>query len=138
MKENLFGKTISELKLLVSHLSLPSYTANQIADWLYKKNISSVDLMTNLSKAARKVLDDSYCIEFNTLIREEKSKDGTIKYLYSVGGEKYIETVCIPEQKRNTLCVSAQVGCKMGCIFCLTGRQGFQGNLTVAGILSHF
>jgi len=136
MKENLFGKTISELKLLASHLSLPSYTANQIADWLYKKNISSVDRMTNLSKAARKILDNGYCIELNTLIKEEASRDGTIKYLYSVGGEKYIETVCIPEQKRNTLCVSAQVGCKMGCIFCLTGRQGFQGNLTAGGILS--
>jgi 23S rRNA (adenine2503-C2)-methyltransferase len=136
MKENLFGKTISELKSLAGHLNLPSYTANQIADWLYKKNISSVEQMTNLPKSARKILDNSYCIEFNKLIKEEVSRDGTIKYLYSVGGEKYIETVCIPEQKRNTLCVSTQVGCKMGCIFCLTGRQGFQQNLSPDQILS--
>jgi len=136
MEDNLFGKTISELRLIVTGLNLPVYTASQIANWLYKKNITSVDRMTNLSKSARQKLNESYTINFNTLVREETSRDGTIKYLYSVGDGKYIETVCIPEQKRNTLCVSTQVGCKMGCIFCLTGKQGFQGNLSTAGILS--
>jgi 23S rRNA (adenine2503-C2)-methyltransferase len=135
MKDNLFGKTISELRPIVKLINLPAYTANQVADWLYKKNITSVDQMTNLSKYAREKLDESYTINFNTLVKEEISADGTIKYLYSVGDEKYIETVCIPEQKRKTLCISTQVGCKMGCIFCLTGKQGFQGNLSTAGIL---
>ena len=136
MSDNLFGKTIAELRLITESLDLPDYASNQIADWLYKKNISSVDDMTNLSKSARQALNDRYYIGINPPVKEEISKDGTVKYLFSVKDGKYIETVYIPEQKRRTLCISTQVGCKMGCIFCITGKQGFQGNLDTGEILN--
>jgi len=136
MSDNLFGKTIAELKLISESLDLPDYTSSQIADWLYKKNISSVDDMTNLSKSARQALSDRYYIGTSLPVKEEISKDGTIKYLFSVKDRKYIETVYIPEQKRKTLCISTQIGCKMGCIFCITGKQGFQGNLDTGEILN--
>ncbi len=136
MSDNLFGKTIAELKLIAESLDLPDYASSQIADWLYKKNVSSVDDMTNLSKYARQVLNDRYYIGTGTPVKEEISRDGTIKYLFSVKDGKYIETVYIPEQKRRTLCISTQIGCKMGCIFCITGKQGFQGNLNTGEILN--
>ncbi len=136
MSDNLFGKTIAELKLIAESLDLPGYASRQIADWLYKKNISSVEDMTNLSKSARQALNDRYYISTNPPVKEEISKDGTRKYLFSVKDGKYIETVYIPEQKRRTLCISTQIGCKMGCIFCITGKQGFQGNLDTGEILN--
>lgn len=136
MSDNLFGKTIAELKIIAESLDLPGYASGQIADWLYKKNISSVDEMTNLSKFTRQALNDRYYIGTCLPIKEEISKDGTIKYLFSVKDGKYIETVYIPEQKRRTLCISTQIGCKMGCIFCITGKQGFQGNLDPGEILN--
>ena len=136
MSDNLFGKTIAELKLIAESLDLPGYASSQIANWLYKKNISSVDDMTDLPKSARQALNDRYYIGTSLPVKEEISKDGTIKYLFSVKDRKYIETVYIPEQKRRTLCISTQIGCKMGCIFCITGKQGFQGNLDTGEILN--
>jgi 23S rRNA (adenine2503-C2)-methyltransferase len=136
MSDNLFGKTLSELKLIAESLDLPGYTAGQISDWLYKKNISSIDEMTNLSKSARQALNDRYYIDISPPVKEEISRDGTRKYLFSVKEGKYIEAVYIPEQKRRTLCISTQIGCRMGCIFCITGKQGFQGNLDTGEILN--
>jgi 23S rRNA (adenine2503-C2)-methyltransferase len=136
MSENLFGKTISELKLITESLDLPGYTSGQIADWLYKKNIPAIDGMTNLSKSARQALDERFYINYSPPVKEEKSRDGTRKYLFSVKEGKFIETVYIPEQKRRTLCISTQIGCGMGCIFCITGKQGFQGNLDTGEILN--
>ena len=136
MDNNLFGKTLSGLNDIVKSLHLPGYTAMQIADWLYKKNISSIDEMTNLSKPVRSILHKEYKIHLNSFVKEQTSNDGTRKYLFDVGDDKYIETVFIPEGKRKTLCISTQTGCKMGCIFCLTGKQGFQGNLSEGEILS--
>ncbi len=135
MNDNLFGKTLSELRIITESLNLPRYAADQIADWLYKKNISSINEMTNLSKSVREALNAKYRIYFNPVVKEETSADGTKKYLFSVKEGKYIESVFIPEQKRRTLCVSTQVGCSMGCIFCITGKQGFQGNLSPGEIL---
>jgi 23S rRNA (adenine2503-C2)-methyltransferase len=136
MSENLFGKTISELKLITESLDLPGYTSGQIADWLYKKNIPVIDRMTNLSKSARQALNERFYINYSPSVKEEKSTDGTRKSLFSVKDGKYIETVYIPEHKRRTLCISSQIGCGMGCIFCLTGKQGFQGNLDTGEILN--
>jgi 23S rRNA (adenine2503-C2)-methyltransferase len=136
MRDNLFGKTIAELKLIAESLGLPGYASRQIADWLYKKNIPAIDGMTNLSKSSRQALNDRYYIGTSPPAKEEISKDGTRKYLFSVKDGKYIETVFIPEQKRRTLCVSTQIGCKMRCIFCITGKQGFQGNLDTGEILN--
>ena len=135
MKQALFGKTLDELKDVVSELQLPAFTSKQIADWLYKKNISDINEMSNLSKKARQLLEEKYEIGLTPPINVQTSADGTKKYLFTADGH-FIEAAYIPEQKRHTLCVSSQAGCKMNCLFCMTGKQGFQDNLTVNQILN--
>lgn len=137
-KENLYGKTISELITVVKRLKLPGYSAKQIADWLYKKEIDSIDAMSNISVKTRHLLSDEYIYGLSAPISCSASSDGTKKYLYKVLTDKYIETAYIPDNERGTICVSSQAGCKMGCIFCMTGRQGFQGNLSSNEILNQF
>jgi 23S rRNA (adenine2503-C2)-methyltransferase len=138
MKEKLFGLNLDELKAVAATLGLPSYTARQISEWLYHKEISSIDEMTNLSLKARAQLSASYDLGLNPPMDEQVSADGTKKYLFPALQKKYIETAFIPDGKRSTVCVSSQVGCKMGCLFCMTGKQGFQGNLTSGEILNQF
>ncbi len=136
MKEKLFGKTLDELQVLVAELGLPKFTAKQIADWLYKKSISSIDEMTNLSIKARELLNEKYEFGLTQHTRVQESIDGTKKYLFPTGQHKFIETAMIPEADRRTVCVSSQVGCKMGCLFCFTAKQGFQGQLTAGEIVN--
>ena len=136
MKDSLFGKTLDELKGVCSHAGLPAYTAKQIADWLYKKPVSSIDEMTNLSKKAREILSSEFEFGLSNHVRLQESSDGTRKYLFPVKQDKFIETAMIPENDRVTVCVSSQVGCKMGCLFCMTGKQGFQGQLTAGEIVN--
>ncbi|MEN8201769.1 MAG: 23S rRNA (adenine(2503)-C(2))-methyltransferase RlmN [Bacteroidota bacterium] len=138
MRKTLFGLSLEELGILADKLGLPSYTARQIAEWLYHKEISSIDEMTNLSLKVRARLSASYDLGISPPMDEQVSTDGTKKYLFPALQEKYIETAFIPDGKRNTVCVSSQVGCKMGCLFCMTGKQGFQGNLTSGEILNQF
>lgn len=135
MKEPLFGKTLSELQQIILNLDLPKFTAGQIANWLYKNKITSIGQMTNLSKKARVLLEEKYTIGLENPVSVQTSADGTKKYLFKAGGG-YIESAFIPEGKRNTLCVSSQVGCKMRCLFCMTARQGLQANLTSNRILN--
>ena len=172
----LLGKTLEELKEIALELSLPAFTAKQIADWLYKKRVTSIDKMTNLSKSARERLSKEFVIGIDQTLQVVTSQDGTRKYLFkpqsaaeqqSTAGQQStakqqstaerqsaaeqqstagpqgcasgsIESVIIPDNERKTICVSSQVGCKMACTFCMTGRQGFHGNLSVASILSQF
>jgi len=134
--EYLIGKTLSELEEIVVKLELPKFTAKQIAQWLYQKDITSIEEMTNLSKDARNKLSDHYEIGLQTFSDVQESIDGTKKYLFPVNQQKFIEAAYIPEENRNTLCVSSQVGCKMGCLFCMTARQGFQAHLTAGQIVN--
>lgn len=166
----LLGKTLEELKEIALELSLPAFTAKQIADWLYKKRVTSIDKMTNLSKSARERLSKEFVIGIDQTLQVVTSQDGTKKYLFkplcTAGRQSTaeqqstterqsaaeqqstaeqpgcasgsIESVIIPDNERKTICVSSQVGCKMACTFCMTGRQGFHGNLSVASILSQF
>ena len=136
MKERLFGKTLTELQELVRQLTLPVFTAKQIADWLYKKQISSIDEMTNLSLKARELLKEHYEFGLTKYTRVQASVDGTKKYLFPTIQNKFIETAMIPERDRKTVCVSSQVGCKMGCLFCFTAKQGFQGQLSAGEIVN--
>ena len=136
MKEKLFGKTLHELQDLVIDLGLPKFTANQIADWLYKKNSSSIDGMTNLSKKSRELLNEKFEFGLIAPTKVQESIDGTKKYLFPTVQHKFIETAMIPERDRKTVCVSSQVGCKMGCLFCFTAKQGFQGQLTAGEIVN--
>ncbi len=138
MKSPLFGKTLQELSEITKELSLPAFSAKQIADWLYKKNVSSIDGMTNLSAKARALLDEKYCIGLSDPLDVRISKDGTKKYLFPAVDGKTVEAAYIPERERATLCLSSQVGCRMGCTFCMTARQGIHGNLTATDILNQF
>jgi len=136
MKQKLFGLTLIQLQDIVSELGLPKFTVRQISDWLYKKDISSIDEMSNLSKKARQQLNEKYTVGLETPVAVQTSKDGTKKYLFNVGKSGSIESAYIPEAKRNTLCVSSQVGCKMRCLFCMTGRQGLKSSLTAGEIVN--
>jgi 23S rRNA (adenine2503-C2)-methyltransferase len=137
-KEKLYGKTLNELIAVTKRISLPGFAAKQIADWLYKKEIQSIDEMTNLSIKSRELLSAEYEFGLSAPVNESKSLDGTKKYLYNVLNDKFIETAYIPDDDRATICLSSQAGCKMGCIFCMTGKQGFQGNLSTNEILNQF
>lgn len=137
-KEKLYGKTINELIMVTKRIGLPGFAAKQLTDWLYKKEIQSIDEMSNLSKKTRELLNIDYEVGLSAPVNESRSSDGTKKYLYKVLNDKFIETAYIPEEDRATICVSSQAGCKMGCIFCMTGKQGFQGNLSSNEILNQF
>lgn len=136
--------TLAELKELVVSLGMPAFTGGQIAKWIYSQHVATIDEMTNISKANRERLSLEYEVGCHAPIDAQYSKDGTIKYLFPVStnakqqasGTKFVETVYIPDGERATLCVSCQVGCKMNCLFCQTGKQGFEGNLSAADILN--
>lgn len=136
-RDILLGKSLAELKMIVEELGLPGFTAKQIIQWIYEKGVSDIENMTNLSLKARKLLAERYTVGHMQYVDRQCSVDGTVKYLFptSIDGET-VECVYIPDGERATLCVSSQVGCRMGCRFCMTGRQGFRGNLTVGDILN--
>ena len=136
MKDQLFGKNLNELQELSLAIGLPKFTGKQLADWLYKKEISSIDEMSNLSKKARDLLNEKYEFGLSIPSKVQVSIDGTKKYLFPTSHNKFIETAMIPDDDRKTVCVSTQVGCKMGCLFCMTGKQGFQGQLTAGEIVN--
>ena len=145
-KKALIGMTTAELRRLCQDMGMPAYTGGQIASWIYQRHVKSIDEMTNLSKQNRERLAAEYCVGVMEPLDCQRSKDGTIKYLFPVRCSNvatsptapgmFVETVFIPDQDRGTICVSCQVGCKMNCLFCQTGKQGFEGNLTAADILN--
>ncbi len=135
-KKTIFGKTLTELQEIVTEMGMPKFTAKQIAQWMYEKRASSFDEMTNLSKEARLKLSKNYQLGITPPFRQQTSVDGTKKYLFPTEKNLFIEAAYIPEEKRKTLCVSSQVGCKMGCLFCMTGKQGFQSQLTAGEIIN--
>lgn len=135
-KEWLFGKTLSELTEIVTALGMPRFTATQIAAWLYKKGVTEIDQMTNLSLKNRERLAETFCVGVIPVAGCQKSVDGTKKYLFPTLKGHYIESAYIPDKDRATLCVSSQSGCRMGCRFCMTARQGFSHSLTAGEILN--
>ena len=138
MREQLLGKTPDELKEIALKVGLPAFTGKQIAQWMYGRKVRSIDEMTNISKVGRERLKEEYSLGVTLPSACQVSSDGTKKYLFPVGEGNAVEAVMIPDEDRKTLCVSSQTGCRMGCRFCMTGRQGFHGNLTAADILSQF
>lgn len=135
-KQPLLGLTLSELQAIAKQLSMPLFTAKQIASWLYDKKVKTIDEMTNLSLKHRTLLKELYEVGAVAPMHAMNSVDGTIKYLYQVGENSFVEAVYIPDGDRATLCVSSQVGCKMNCKFCMTGKQGFTNNLSANQILN--
>ena len=135
-KKKLLGMTLGELKAVATDVGLPAFAAKQIMQWLYNKRVRSIDEMTNLSLKSRAILAEHYTIGCVPPSDEQKSIDGTAKYLFPTENGQQVECVFIPDGERATLCVSCQAGCRMGCRFCMTGRQGFHGNLTTTDILN--
>lgn len=135
-KKSLLGMNLLELKAVAKELGMPAFAGGQMAKWLYERHISTIDEMTNLAKTNREKLNAAYVIGCKMPIEAQHSQDGTIKYLFPTENGKSVETVYIPDGDRATLCVSSQVGCKMNCLFCQTGKQGFEGNLSATDILN--
>jgi 23S rRNA (adenine2503-C2)-methyltransferase len=136
--EHLLGKTLAELVALVKDFGWPAFTGNQIADWLYKKHATDINDMTNLSKAVRAQLCEKFDVGGMAPAAVQTASDSTRKYLFPTHSGQAVETVMIPEADRATLCVSSQVGCRMGCRFCMTARQGFRANLAVGEMINQF
>ena len=132
----LAGMTLAELQNVVAGLEMPKFVAKQIAQWLYVKRVTTFEEMTNISKANRDRLAAEYKVGLSKPTKRTVSQDGTAKYLFDVGDGKSIEAVYIPDEDRHTLCISSQKGCRMNCYFCMTGRQGFHGNLTSNQIIN--
>ncbi len=144
-KRVLMGMSAEELKAAVGQLGMPQFTAGQILRWLYQQHATDISQMTNISLANRNLLAAHFTVGAMPPLESQRSVDGTVKYLFPVRTsapaapetpEKFVEAVYIPDHDRATLCVSCQVGCKMNCLFCQTGKQGFEGNLTAGDILN--
>lgn len=135
-KPSLYGLTLDELGDLCAKHSLPRFAAGQIARWLYTQRVRDIDQMTNLSKSARAILIENYELGLTPPLKESCSVDGTKKYLFRTSEGEYIESAYIPDGDRATLCVSSQAGCRMGCRFCATGRQGLRHSLSTTEIIN--
>ena len=135
-KNSLYGLTLEQLQTLCEQHSLPRFTAKQIARWLYVRRVKDIDQMTDLSKAARTTLKEHYSLGLSAPLKESVSADGTKKYLFRTEQGEFIESAYIPDGERATLCVSSQAGCRMGCRFCATARQGLQHSLSATEILN--
>ncbi len=150
--DTLLGKTLAELQEAALSVGLQKFAGKQLAEWIYVRRVADIDEMTNISLKGREALKAHYTVGRHAPVREAVSADGTRKYLFEIPhslspitnnksavegrGEAFVETVYIPENERATLCVSSQVGCKMGCRFCMTGALGFHGHLSAAEILN--
>ncbi|MFR9504276.1 MAG: 23S rRNA (adenine(2503)-C(2))-methyltransferase RlmN [Rikenellaceae bacterium] len=135
-KEPLYGKTLAELEVICVEHALPKFTAKQIANWLYTKRITSIDQMSNIALKAREELSKNYSVGLTPPQRVSQASDGTKKYLFKTSQGDFIESAYIPTSDRATLCVSSQAGCRMGCTFCATGKQGLQHSLSANEILN--
>lgn len=132
----LIGMTLGQLQQVAAECGMPRFAAGQMCRWLYEKRATDISQMTDLSKQAREKLAAHYTVGLEAPLARAVSTDGTVKYLFRGCGGRAVETVYIPDGERATLCVSSQAGCRMGCTFCMTGRYGYQGNLTAHQIMN--
>lgn len=132
----LLGMDMQELRAVVEHADMPAFAARQMFRWIYQKHADGIQAMTDLSQKARMAMEQEYAVGLMPHVDCRRSADGTVKYLFPTQSGHTVESVFIPDADRGTLCVSCQVGCRMGCKFCMTGRQGFQGHLTATDILN--
>lgn len=135
-KTPLIGMNLDELTSVALSGGMPKFVGRQLAEWLYRHNADSFEKMVNISKKNREWLSQNYRIGREKPVSARKSADDTVKYLFTAGTGNFIESVYIPDHDRATLCVSSQVGCKMNCYFCATGKMGFKANLSAAQIIN--
>ena len=131
----LVGLDLPELQNALSAHNLPGFRAKQIWHWIYQRGVTSFAAMANLPKDLRATLEENYAIDRPTLVTEQKSDDGTIKWLLAMTDGQQVEAVFIPTPTRGTLCVSSQVGCTLTCKFCHTGTQPLVRNLGAHEVL---
>ena len=134
--EYLYGQTLPQLEALCNRLEMPRFAAKQIARWLYDKHATTIEAMSDLSARHRALLAETYEVGLTAPETVSISTDGTKKYLYRTSQNHFIESAYIPDGDRATLCISSQAGCRMGCRFCATGRQGLQHSLSTNEILN--
>ncbi len=135
-KTILLGLTLAELQDVAYRGGMPKFVGKQLAEWIYEKGATDFEEMVNISKKNKEWLRANCVIGRVAPVKSSRSADGTVKYLFPVGDGRTIESVYIPDKERATLCVSSQVGCKMNCYFCATGKMGFKANLTAAQIIN--
>lgn len=136
VKVNLLDFDAERLAQFCESLGQKRFRATQLLRWIHQRGVSDWEQMTDISAAFRQELAKVATVKYLPEVSRMESKDGTIKWLFDVGGNNAIETVFIPEDDRGTLCVSSQAGCAVGCRFCSTGHQGFSRNLTTGEILA--
>src|SRR3954468_12159262 len=136
MTANLLDFDLEGLAAFVESLGEKRFRASQLFRWIHQRGAKDFAEMTDLAKSLRGKLATSARIEGLAVITQHESADGTIKWLFDVGGGDAVEAVFIPEDDRGTLCVSSQAGCAVGCRFCSTGHQGFSRNLTTGEIVA--
>jgi 23S rRNA (adenine2503-C2)-methyltransferase len=134
-RKDIRNLSIDELKEVFSELGEPAYRARQMFMWLYKKNVSDVGQMSDLPKQLINELEKRYYIGSLECLETKKATDRTVKLLWSLNDGHFVESVLIPHNRRKTLCLSTQVGCKFGCPFCVSGSRGFVRNLSVSEIV---
>lgn len=134
-KQNLLGLPESGLRDFFAGLGEKPYRARQLLQWIHQRDAENFSAMTDLSKTLRSELAERATLELPQVLSEQRSADGTVKWLFRSGSGQAIETVFIPEAERGTLCISSQVGCVLDCAFCATGAQGFNRNLEVDEII---
>ncbi len=134
-KSNLVGATLEEIEEALAFLGEPGYRGRQVFAGIYRRRMRSWDNFTDLGKALREKLSRRFVIDYPPVDRTFESADGTRRYLFRVGPDQRIESVFIPEERRDTFCVSTQVGCAVACLFCVTGRLKMRRNLSAGEIV---
>ena len=135
-KTRLIGMNLAELQDVAYRGGMPKFVGKQLAEWIYAKGATDFDEMVNISKKNKQWLAANFEIGRERPVKASKSADGTVKYLFAAGAGRAVESVYIPDHDRATLCVSSQVGCKMNCYFCATGKMGFKANLPASAIIN--
>ncbi len=132
---NFFELTLRDLESAIGALGKEKYRSKQLFKWIYNRNMLDFEQMTNISKGLRVIFRDMFSVKHLELKEALPSQDGSTKFSFLCEDGNLVESVLIPDKDRNTLCVSSQIGCRMGCKFCVTGRIGFIRNLAVSEII---
>ncbi len=133
--QSFFGLTLKDLEASIGSLGKEKFRARQLYTWIYTKSVFNFQEMTNIPKGLRKIFQDMFSTKLLEIREVLLSSDGSRKFAFAVDDDYIIESILMPEKERNTLCISSQIGCRMGCKFCVTGKIGFKRNLTTAEIV---
>ncbi len=134
--QSFFGLTLRDLEAAIGSLGKENFRARQLYTWVYAKSIFDFSEMTNIPKSLRTIFQNMFSTQLLSINEVLSSKDGSRKFVFGLQDGNIIESILMPEKERNTLCISSQIGCRMGCKFCVTGKIGFKRNLTAAEIVN--